>query len=163
MKLFTNPSETKLKSTILFLRISALVLVLGMSLYLNACSNYCEKVPLESSQQAFVDSMLVINNLMQSDLFIETYYDECPTSRIYELHNNRKKLVRLPNNIKNLTTLRGLSLPSAGLDSLPIEILSLKNLRSVLLDDNHLCNVSPAMDTFLTQRSANWEQNQVCP
>lgn len=158
----TIPGRTRSMNPVQGCRRTALVAALGAILALNACSDVCGEVALEPSQQAFVDSMMLINGLSRSDLYIGTFYDECPTSKIYSFGTNNHSLIRIPRNVSNLTYVRSWNVDGAGLDSLPVEFIKLTKIATIGLDSNHLCSVSPAMDSFLTQRNKIWKKQQLC-
>ena len=140
----------------------ALVAVLGFFLPFNGCTDSCMDVDLEPAQQAFLDSMRIINNFHQPS-YVGTYVNDCPSSTIKVFSNNGKKLKRIPRNINALTSLQHIYLVSAGLNSLPDELMELSNIRSGLLDSNHLCNIKPEMEVFLTRLNKYWKERQICP
>ena len=141
----------------------ALTAALGLFMLFNGCTDPCVDVALEPAQQAFLDSMKIINNVSENDILADNYYNECQTPRIYVLDNNGKKLKRIPRNINALTSLQHIYLVSAGLNSLPDELMELSNIRSGLLDSNHLCNIKPEMEVFLTRLNKYWKERQICP
>ena len=141
------------------------VILLGALLIafaMTACDNCPYDDTIEPAQQAFLDSMEINNGLSRDDLYISTHVNNCPTSQIY-VFDTHGKLVRLPRNINALKSLRNFSIVSAGLTSLPEELLEMDHINSILLDGNSICNITTAMDSFLSERSLYWKVNQKCP
>ena len=142
------------------------VILLGALLIafaMTACDNCPYDDTIEPAQQAFLDSMEIINGLSRDDLYISTHVNNCPTSQIYVFSTKQNKVHRIPRNINALKSLQGLSLLSAGLTSLPEELLEMDHINSILLDGNSICNITTAMDSFLSERSLYWKVNQKCP
>lgn len=139
----------------------SLLRILVVGVLLVGCG--MENPKLESSQQQFLDEFNAVNRLTSEDYVVgtENSYGN-RTSYIHSIYIAKKPLVAVPPSVSNLKYLETLMIMSCGLDSLPNAILSMPQVKGMSLDSNHLCSVSPSMDSFLIARSPYWKEKQVC-